>query len=118
MNQLQKFVLALLLLSAFSASAQSSVDDCALARDPSRCEARQAALLSCADRYGANKRKCLEAALPAVDCDKAKNPPSCFSAQNAKAACKGKTSKELRQCLRNENPEKKKPRIKAKVKKA
>ena len=59
---------ALLTLPAF---AQSAIDYCAKARDPARCEARQAALKNCGEKRGAEKRACLEASIPPVDCSKA-----------------------------------------------
>ena len=116
----------LLLLGIGFAHAEVSTDDCALARDPARCEARQKALASCADMHGTYKRACLEAALPKVDCGRAKNPASCETAQKAreaaKAACQGKEGPELRQCLYEQKPKKKSAkkgkRSKAKAKKA
>ncbi|MDK9716212.1 MAG: hypothetical protein OEL86_19220 [Sulfuritalea sp.] len=96
---------ALLALPAF---AQSAIDYCAKARDPARCEARQAALKSCGEKRGAEKRACLDASIPPVDCSKAQNPQRCEAAQKAKEVCKGKTGKELKKCLRDEQPRKKK----------
>ena len=95
---------ALLALPAF---AQSAIDYCAKARDPARCEARQAALKNCGEKRGAEKRACLEASIPPVDCSKAQNPQNCEAAQKAKEVCKGKTGKELKKCLRDEQPKKK-----------
>lgn len=94
-------------LLALPALAQSAADYCARARDPVRCEARQAALKNCAEKRGAEKRACLEASIPPVDCGKAQNPPRCEAAQKAKEICKGKTGKELKKCLRAELPKKK-----------
>lgn len=95
---------ALLALPAF---AQSAADYCAKARDPVRCEARQAALKSCAEKRGAERRACLDASIPPVDCSKAQHPQACEAAQKAKEVCKGKTGKELKKCLRDEQPRKK-----------
>jgi hypothetical protein len=92
---------ALLALPAF---AQSAVDYCARARDPARCEARQAALKNCAEQRGAAKRACLEASMPPVDCSKAQNPQTCEAAEKAKKVCEGKTGKDLKTCLRDELP--------------
>ena len=100
---------ALLTLPAF---AQSAIDYCAKARDPARCEARQAALKNCGEKRGAEKRACLEASIPPVDCNKAQNPQNCEAAQKAKEVCKGKTGKELKKCLRDEQPRKKKKKAK------
>jgi len=99
---------ALFWLPAF---AQPAADDCARARDPVRCEARQAALKICTDKRGAEKSACLEANMPPVDCSQAQNPQKCEAAQKAKKICKGKTGKELKKCMRDEQPRKKpKPR--------
>lgn len=95
-------------LLSLPALAQSAADTCAKARDPVRCEARQAALKNCADKRRAEKQACLEASIPPVDCRRAQNPQSCEAAQKAKEICKGKTGKELKACLRDEQPKKKK----------
>lgn len=98
-------------LLALPALAQSDADDCARARDPARCEARQAALKSCAEKRGAEKRACLDASMPPPDCSKAKKPADCEAAQKAKAACQDKTGKQLQACLRDGQPRRKpKPR--------
>ena len=85
-----------------SAFAQPAADYCARARDPERCEARQAALKSCGEKRGIEKRACLEASIPPADCGKTRNPQACEASQNAKEACSGKTGKELKKCLREE----------------
>lgn len=84
------------------ALAQSAAEDCARARDPVRCEARQTALKACSEKRGAEKRACLEAGMPAVDCGKSKNPRDCEAAQKAREVCKGKTGRELKKCMRDE----------------
>ena len=94
-------------LLSLPALAQTAIDYCAKARDPARCEARQAALKNCSEMRGAAKRTCLEASIPPVDCSKAQNPQRCEAAQKAKEVCKGKTGKELKKCLREELPKKK-----------
>ena len=101
-------------LLSLPACAQSAADHCAKARDPARCEARQAALKTCAEKRGAEKRACLDASIPPVDCSKAKNPQRCEAAQKAKEVCKGKAGKELKKCLRDEQPRKKSKARKAK----
>lgn len=98
---------ALLGLPAF---AQSAADFCARARDPVRCEARQAALKNCSEKRGAARRACLDASIPPVDCSKAQNPPACEAAQRAKEVCQGRTGKELKKCLRAEQPKRKRHR--------
>lgn len=95
-------------LLSLPALAQSAADTCAKARDPVRCEARQAALRNCADKRGKEKQVCLEASIPPVDCSRTQNPQSCEAAQKAREICKGKTGKELKVCLRDEQPRTKK----------
>ncbi len=92
---------ALLSLPAF---AQSAADYCAKARDPVRCEARQAALKNCAEKRGKEKQACLDASIPPADCSRTQNPQSCKAAQKAGEVCKGKTGKKLKNCLRDEQP--------------
>jgi len=94
-------------LLALPALAESAADDCAKARDPGRCEARQAALKSCGQKRGAEKRACLDASMPPVDCRNAQDPQRCEAAQKAKDFCKGKTGTALKKCLREEQPKKK-----------
>ena len=101
-------ILATGALLALTAMAQSTADDCVRARDPVRCEARQAALKACAEQRGAERRACLEASIPPVDCSKASNPARCEAIEKAKQVCKGKTGTQLKKCLRDEQP--KKPR--------
>lgn len=107
---------ALILIYALPVLAESAADDCALARDPTRCEARQAALASCSEMHGTYKRACLEAALPPVDCGKSKNPARCESAQKAREACKGLTDQALRTCKQDQMPKKTKIGKKKKAK--
>lgn len=98
------------------ACAQSAADDCARARDPVRCEARQAALKACSEIRGKEKAACLDASMPPVDCSQAQNPHKCEAAQKAKEVCKGKTGKQLKQCMHDEQQQKKpkpKPRPQA-----
>lgn len=105
------------LLLGAPAFAQETVDDCGLARDPARCEARQAALKTCASERGAAKRACLEANMPPVDCAKAENPARCEKAQQARVVCKDKTGPELKQCLSEGKPKKSKKALKSGKKK-
>lgn len=100
-------MLALSALAVMPAVAAAAVD-CAVARDPGRCEAQRAALKACADERGAAKRACLDAALPPVDCAKASDPERCEKAQKAREVCNTKSGKELTKCLRDETPKKKK----------
>ena len=98
----------LLSLPALPALPESAADDCARARDPGRCEARQAALKACGEKRGVERRACLEAAMPPPDCSKSDNPQRCEAIQKAKDLCKGKTGTALKKCLREEQPKKKK----------
>jgi len=100
-------VLAAAALPWLPAFAQSAADDCARARDPLRCEARQAVLKTCSEKRGTEKRACMEAGMPPVDCSQAQNPQKCEAAQKAKEICKDKTGKELKKCMRDEQPRKK-----------
>lgn len=101
-------LLAACLLPLTVLAAETTVGDCAQARDPARCEARQAAIKACADLRGAEKRACLDAALPPPDCTRARDPARCEAAEKAKQACKGKSGKALKACLRDDPPKKKK----------
>jgi hypothetical protein len=100
-----KFLL-MLALSALASVPAFAAADCAVARDPGRCEAQRAALKTCADVRGAAKHACLEAALPPVDCSKASDPERCEKAQKAREVCNTKTGKDLKKCLRDEQPKK------------
>ncbi|MDO8346677.1 MAG: hypothetical protein Q7S85_02150 [Rugosibacter sp.] len=102
----QLFVLISGVLLALPALAQTSAPECAEARDPVRCEARQAALATCAEKHGADKRACLDARMPPLDCSKAADPQRCEAIERAKEICKGKNGKELKSCLKAENPKK------------
>lgn len=102
----QLFALTFLALFSASASAQEISNDCAAARDPVRCEARQAALKTCADKRGSAKAECLELHMPPLDCAKHSNPAKCEAIQRAKDVCAGKEAKALKQCLKDEGPKK------------
>lgn len=99
-------ILAAGVLLALPVAAQSAADYCAKARDPVRCEARQAALKSCADKRRAEREACLEASMPPADCSKSQNPQRCEAVQKAKEICRGKAGKELKKCLHDESPRK------------
>ncbi len=100
------FALAAGALLALPVHAESDADDCARARDPERCAARQAALKACGEKRGLERRACLDASIPPVDCSKSSTPQKCEAAQKAKEVCKGKTDKALKKCLRDEKPKK------------
>lgn len=101
-------------LIALPALAQSAADQCARARDPVRCDARQAALKTCAAKRNAEKLACLEANMPPPDCRRAQDPARCEAEQRAREICRGKAGKELKKCLRDEQPRKKSGKRQAK----
>lgn len=75
--------------------------DCAKARDPEGCVARQQARAACGDKRGPERRECVRAHLPPPDCAKAAKPARCLAEQAAQEACKGKVGAAHRQCLRD-----------------
>jgi hypothetical protein len=94
-------------LIASIAAAQPSVPqavDCAKARNPERCEARQKAREACQDKRGADRRQCVKEHMPPPDCSKAANPARCAALLAAQDACKGKVGPAHRQCLRDAVP--------------
>lgn len=93
-------------LLALSAPAESAADPCAAARDPVRCEARQAALKTCAAKRGTERVKCIEAGMPPPDCRRTQDPPRCAAQQRANEICRGKTGRALKQCLHDALPPK------------
>lgn len=82
--------------------------DCAKARDPERCQALQAAKETCKDKTAAEKKQCMQAAMPPVDCSKARNPERCEAHQKAKEMCKDKTGRDHRQCMKENTPKRSK----------
>jgi hypothetical protein len=83
---------------ATAASAQNAVD-CSKSRNPERCEARQKARVTCQDKRGAERRRCVADHMPAPDCARAQSPSHCKALQAAREACKDKTGVAHRQCL-------------------
>lgn len=106
--KLPVLLLAGALLAPHALAETAAADDCARARDPARCEARQAVLKACGEKHGLERRACLEAGMPPPDCSKSANPQSCEAGQKARDLCKGKTGKALKACLRDESPKAKK----------
>ncbi|MDK9725081.1 MAG: hypothetical protein OEL88_09310 [Sterolibacteriaceae bacterium MAG5] len=78
--------------------------ECAKARDPERCEALQKAKEVCKDKRAAEKKQCMQDAMPPMDCSKARNPLRCEDHQKAKEICKGKTGRDHRQCMKENTP--------------
>ena len=81
--------------------AASPAGDCALARDPLRCQALQKARTACKEKRGSGKQKCIQEKLPAPDCTRDKDPGRCETQQLAQEACKGKTGKARQACQRD-----------------
>lgn len=78
---------------------QSTPGECAQARDPVRCAARQAALITCAEKRGSEKQACLQESLPPVDCSQADNPEECATIEQVKEKCVDKKGAALTACL-------------------
>ena len=74
--------------------------DCSIARDPRRCEAKQAAQEACKELQGQARSACVSAALPPPDCRRAPNTVECQARQSTAAACKDKHGKAHRKCLK------------------
>jgi hypothetical protein len=109
------------LLFLYSGALWAQVDlsvDCGVARDPERCEARQAALAACADLRSTAKSACIAQYLPPPDCSKASDPAKCEAIERAKQTCKGQSGKALKSCLQGESPRKAKAKGKTAKKKA
>lgn len=78
--------------------------DCAKARNPERCEARQKARTACQDKRGAERRQCVKDNMPPPDCGKARSPARCAALQTAQQTCKSQVGPAHRQCLRDQMP--------------
>ena len=75
--------------------------DCALARDPLRCQALQKARGACKEKRGNGRQKCIQEKLSSPDCFKDKDRSRCEARQVAQEACKGKTGKTRQSCLKD-----------------
>ena len=109
------------LLAFYSGALWAQLDlsvDCGIARDPERCEARQAAIAACSDLRSTAKTACINQYLPPPDCSKASNPGKCEAIERAKETCKGQTGKALKACLGDKSPHKKATAKKGKKKAA
>lgn len=93
-------LLLVLLIAPLLHAEESASADCARARDPARCEARQAALVACAEKRGAAKQTCFESYMPPVDCSRDEDPAHCEAIEHAKTVCKGKLGKALKSCMK------------------
>lgn len=103
---MKRLPLAAAALFWLPACAQPAAGDCATARDPVRCEARQAALKTCGEKRGSEKQHCIEANMPPPDCRRTRHPPRCEAEQRAREICRGKADRELKKCLRDALPPK------------
>ena len=74
--------------------------DCSVARDPRRCEAKQAVSEACHDLQGQARSACMREALPPPDCSRLPNTAECQSGLAAAEACKDKRGRVNRRCLR------------------
>jgi hypothetical protein len=75
-------------------------DDCALAKDPLRCEARRKAHDDCKGLRSGKRRQCLTEHQSPIDCSRADNPRRCEAQQAAIEACRNTSGTRYRQCLR------------------
>jgi len=73
--------------------------DCALARDPLRCQALQTARAACKENRGGARQKCIQEQLMTADC--AKDRSRCEARQLGREACTGKTGKAKQSCLKD-----------------
>lgn len=92
------------MMLSLPASAEPGVPpggDCALARDPLRCQALQKARNACKEKRGSAKQKCIQEKLPAPDCARDNDRSRCEARQVAREACKSKTGKAKQSCLRD-----------------
>jgi len=76
--------------------------DCSKARDPQRCQAREAARAACQGKRGAAHRQCMEDGMPPPDCGRSADPTRCAAKQAAREACRDKTGPAHRQCMREQ----------------
>ena len=90
--------------AAFAQPATPQAVDCAKARNPERCEARQKARGACGDLRGPERRQSGREHLPPTDCSKAANPTRCTAMQAAHEACKAQVGAARRQCLHEHAP--------------
>jgi hypothetical protein len=79
--------------------AESAAGDCAVAKDPLRCEARRKARETCKGLRSASRRHCLADQQSPIDCSRADNPRHCEALQAANEACRNKRGAQHRQCL-------------------
>ena len=102
MKLIPLFAAALISFPTAAQPAFQTQRDCAKARDPGRCEARQTAKEACKEMRGAAKIQCMEDKMPPPDCSKARNAKNCAAAVAAREACKERSGSRQRQCLREQ----------------
>lgn len=81
--------------------ASSTSADCALAKDPQRCAARNKARDDCKGLRGGKRRQCLAEHPSPIDCSKSDKPRHCQAQQAAIEACRNKAGAQHRECLRH-----------------
>jgi hypothetical protein len=84
------------------AATESAAGDCALAKDPLRCEARRKARDDCKGLRSGKRRQCLAEHQSPIDCSRADNPRRCEAQLAASEACRNKSGAQHRQCLREQ----------------
>jgi hypothetical protein len=87
-------------LPAITIGKTVNASDCALAKDPLRCEAQLKAQQTCKGKRGADRRRCLAEQPSPIDCRRADNPRHCEALQAAREACRNKSGAQHRQCMR------------------
>ncbi len=83
--------------------------DCAVSRDPLRCDALRRAREACQGKRGAARRDCMDDQRPPVDCTRARYPQRCEAREQARLACTGKSGRDRHECLRGFAPGPAKP---------
>ncbi|WP_170228106.1 hypothetical protein [Denitratisoma oestradiolicum] len=94
-----------LLVSTFAQAqppGKTPTPDCAQARDPARCEARQKARAACIQHLGENLRQCIQDHMPPPDCAKSRRRERCEALVKAQAACRDAAYTERPRCLRQQ----------------
>jgi hypothetical protein len=87
-------------------TAESAIDDCARARDPERCAARQARAQGLREKRGLERRACLDASMPPVDCSKASTRRNAKPRRRPRKSARARPTRHSKKCLRDEKPKK------------
>ena len=77
--------------------------DCPLAVDPEACkahqQARDQARAACGDKFGLERRQCMDEQMRNFDCAKSSNPAQCEARMKVYQECKGQAGPAFRQCV-------------------